>query len=129
SFTIFAAALLNKTLMKKLLTLAVLVTFLSCDKKKSEPVKEVPVNDTNTNSTGGKLPRWDIPNWRHGDTLGNVVKPDTQPPAVIDSMYTYSEGYTAMIIYQGKKYYVWIQGTYKEEKLLPDQKSYTNCII
>ena len=109
--------------MKNLLTLAALVTFISCDKEVYNPV-----NNTNTNSSGGKLPRWDIPNWRNVDTLVSDIVTNGKRTGY-DTFYTSSEGSTAVIIHQGKKYYIWIQGTYKEEELLPDQTSYSNCIV
>ena len=112
--------------MKKLLTLALLVTLYSCDKK--GPEIGTPAGNTNPGYTGGKLPRWDIPNWRNVDTLVSDIMTNGQLTGY-DTFYTSSEGYTAVIIHQGKKYYIWKQGTYKEEELLPDQTSYDNCII
>ena len=116
--------------MKKLLTLALLVTFFSCDKADPEPETGIPATNTNPNTPGEKeeLPWWYIPNWRHGDTLESVITQNGQITG-LDTIYTYVEGNATMIVYQGKKYYIWKQAKYKEEKLIPDQNGYTNCIV
>src|SRR5690606_11805573 len=128
-FHYLTAALPNKTPMKKLLTLALLVTFFSCDKADPEPETGIPATNTNPNTPGEKeeLPWWYIPNWRHGDTLESVITQNGQITG-LDTIYTYVEGNATMIVYQGKKYYIWKQAKYKEEKLIPDQNGYTNCI-
>lgn len=116
--------------MKKLLSLALLITFFSCDKVEPEPETGIPATNTNPNTPGGneEMPWWYIPNWKHGDTLEGTIQENGHVVG-LDTIYTFVDGDASMIVYQGRRYYIWKKATHKEERLLPDQYSYTNCIV